>query len=137
MQEWREKYDLVGVCEDIISKCSRSTAKQLYSHVYQEQDRCILHKSVQNYLCCSYSNYYGRRQPHQTIVSAKKTHRMYQIEVDNDEKMFGKLSKNRRRRKQYPDIKYEVIDIDMVMKRSTSITNNWYGPTNNAAASKK
>ena len=72
MQEWREKYDLVGVCEDIISKCSRSTAKQLYSHVYQESDRYILHWSVQNYLYRAYSNYYGRGQPHRAIVSSKK-----------------------------------------------------------------
>ena len=85
MQEWREKYDLVGVCEDIISKCSRSTAKQLYSHVYQEQDRCILHKSVQNYLYRAYTNYYGISQPHQAIASSKKNHRMYQIVVENDD----------------------------------------------------
>ena len=59
---------------------------------------------------------------------------MYQIVADNDD-FFLKLSKNRHRREQYPDSKYEVTDIDIVMKQSTSTTNNWYGPTNNSAAS--
>ena len=55
----------------------------------------------------------------------------------NDEKAFEKLNEDKNRRKLYPNSKYEVIDTDIVMKPSTSTTNNLYGPRNNVAASKE
>ena len=73
IQGWRIKYDIEGIYEGRICRCSRVKSKQLCSHIFTEGKKCVLHKYVRTYLYRAYSNHYGKGKPHHVIVSARKT----------------------------------------------------------------